>query len=220
VARDCARGKTCGICTSFEGGYWLLLWDFLLASAIAIFLLTSRLSTRLRDLAERITRFKALQAGFYAIAYVLMVYLLSFPLLVYSGFVREHRYGLANQSFGPWFGEQLIGFLSLDAIVSALAMTALYAVFRRAPRTWWLWGSGLGFLFLVLQMMVAPVFIAPLFNTYNVISGPKDQPPNPGHGERKSNPGQPSFRSGRVPPEYAGKRECLGHVRHHPQFAE
>src|SRR5664279_1437046 len=43
----------------FEGGYWLILWNFLLATAISIFLLSSRLSARMRDFAERMTRFKA-----------------------------------------------------------------------------------------------------------------------------------------------------------------
>jgi STE24 endopeptidase len=45
----------------FEGGYWLILWNFLLAVAISIFLLASRISARLRDFAEGTTRFKALQ---------------------------------------------------------------------------------------------------------------------------------------------------------------
>ena len=33
----------------FEGGYWLILWNFLLAAAISILLLASRISARLRD---------------------------------------------------------------------------------------------------------------------------------------------------------------------------
>src|SRR3954469_8807091 len=45
----------------FEGGYWLILWNFLLSVAISIFLLASRTSARLRDFAERMTRFKFLQ---------------------------------------------------------------------------------------------------------------------------------------------------------------
>src|SRR5438309_1674372 len=35
----------------FEGGYWLILWDFLFAAAIALLLLTTKLSARIRDLA-------------------------------------------------------------------------------------------------------------------------------------------------------------------------
>src|SRR5436190_24197308 len=45
----------------FEGGYWLILWNFLLDAAIAILLLGTRLSARIRDFAERTTRFKAMQ---------------------------------------------------------------------------------------------------------------------------------------------------------------
>ena len=156
----------------FEGRYWLILWNFLLAAGIAIFLLASGLSARLRDFAERVTRSKILQPALYAIPYVLVVYLLSFPLVVYSEFFREHAYGLANQRFGPWLGEQFID-LTLEVVFSALLMMALYTVFRRAPRTWWLWGSALGFLFLALQMLIAPVFIAPLFNTYKPLADPR-----------------------------------------------
>jgi len=45
----------------FEGGYWLILWDFLYASAMMLLLLSARWSAKMRDLAARITRFKWLQ---------------------------------------------------------------------------------------------------------------------------------------------------------------
>src|SRR5436309_9592183 len=83
----------------FEGGYWLILWNFLLTVAISIFLLASRISTRLRDFAERAARFKPLQVTFYAIPYLLLVYVLSFPLNLYQNLYREHQYGFASQSF-------------------------------------------------------------------------------------------------------------------------
>src|SRR5437588_6907433 len=58
----------------FEGGYWLILWNFLVAAAISIFLLASRLSARMRDFAERTTRFKALQVIIYGILFLLVTY--------------------------------------------------------------------------------------------------------------------------------------------------
>ena len=66
----------------FEGGYWLLLWNFLLTVAIAVFLLVSRISARLRDLAERITTFKSAQLVLYAIPCLLIAWVLSLPLNV------------------------------------------------------------------------------------------------------------------------------------------
>jgi Zn-dependent protease with chaperone function len=160
----------------FEGGYWLILWNFLLGAAISLFLLGSGLSARLRDFAERTTRFKSLQVVLYAIPYVVIVALLSFPLGIYSDYFREHAYGLATQTFGPWFREQLIG-LALEIGATAILMMVLYRVFRRAQRTWWLWGAGVGVLFLVVSTLIAPVFIAPLFNTYKLIADQKISQP-------------------------------------------
>ena len=88
----------------FEGGYWLQLWGFLYGAAIAILLLATRLSARMRDLAVRVTRFAGLQTALYWLQYLLVTTVLSFPLTVYEGFFREHKYGLATQTFGPWLG--------------------------------------------------------------------------------------------------------------------
>src|SRR5438034_1681007 len=147
----------------FEGGYWLILWNFLLVAAISLFLLASRISARLRDFAERAARFKPLQVTLYVVPYLLLMYVLSFPLNLYEHFYREHQYGLATQSFMPWFGEQLIG-LGVTLIAGSLLLMALYAVFRRAPRTWWIWGTIVTVIFLFAGVFIAPVYIEPLFN--------------------------------------------------------
>jgi STE24 endopeptidase len=160
----------------FEGGYWLILWNFLLGAAIPIFLLESALSARLRDFAERATHSKLLQVAFYAVAYVVIVAVLSFPLGAYSGYFREHAYGLATHTFGPWFREQLIG-LAVSIVGSAILMVALYAVFRRAPRRWWLWGTVVGVVSIAVAMLIAPVFVAPLFNTYKPLTDPRISEP-------------------------------------------
>jgi STE24 endopeptidase len=155
----------------FEGGYWLDLWNFLLGLGIAGLLLGTGLSARLRDAVERRTRFRFVQAVLYALAYILLVSLLTFPLTLYEGFFREHQYGMATQSFGAWLGDQLKG-LGLGLFFGSLTVAALYAVFRKAPRTWWVWGAALMLVFLVFGVLIAPVFIAPLFNTYTELSNP------------------------------------------------
>jgi len=155
----------------FEGGYWLILWDFLVSAAISILLLASRISARLRDFAERRTRFKALQVVLYAIPFLLLIYVLGFPLHVYEHFFREHAYGMATQNFGQWFGEQM-KFIVVNLIVTSLLLIGLYAVFRRAPRTWWVWGTMVAIIFTILGIMLSPVYIEPLFNTYKPLNDP------------------------------------------------
>jgi STE24 endopeptidase len=160
----------------FEGGYWLILWNFLLTAAISVFLLASRFSARLRDFSERVTKIKNFQIACYAIPYLLFVYALSFPLNLYENFFREHQYGLATQSFAPWFREQLLG-LALTLVGGTLVVIVLYTVFRRAPRTWWIWATIVMLIFSGTLVLIAPVYVEPLFNTYKPITDPKIRDP-------------------------------------------
>ena len=160
----------------FEGGYWLILWNYLVAAGISILLLSSRISVRLRDLSEGLTRYKTLEVACYSVAYLLLVYVLSFPLNVYEHFFREHQYGLATQTFPAWFQEQLTG-LGITLIGSAIFLIVLYAVFRRAPKTWWIWGTGIAVVFAFFLLFIAPVFIEPLFNTYKPLTNPEISEP-------------------------------------------
>jgi len=172
--------------TYFEGGYWLILWNFLLAAAISIFLLASRISAQLRDFAERVCRGShwlpqgssqlPLQVILYAIPYFLIVAALTFPLVFYENFFREHQYGFATQSFLLWFREQLIG-LGIAIVGGTILLVVLYAVFRRAPRTWSIWGTVVAVVFMFAVTFIAPVFIEPLFNTYKPLTNPEIRDP-------------------------------------------
>ncbi len=160
----------------FEGGYWLILWNFLAAALIALLLLATRISARIRDFAERTTRLKAIQVIIYAIPYIIFTAALSFPLAVYEHYFREHQYGMATQTFGPWFAEQLKG-LVIALILGPLFLVALYAVFRAAPRTWWLWATAVVVAGTFFFSFIFPIFIEPVFNKYTPLTDPKIRDP-------------------------------------------
>ena len=46
----------------FEGGYWLILWNFLVNALIALLLLVTRVSARIRDFAGRKRRYGGLNS--------------------------------------------------------------------------------------------------------------------------------------------------------------
>ncbi|MGS0999889.1 M48 family metallopeptidase [Rhodanobacter sp. FW102-FHT14D06] len=149
----------------FEGGYWLTGWDLLVALGVAWLLLGTRLSARMRNLAERLTRWRWLQTAIYAIQYIVLTTVLTLPWALYEGYFREHQYGLSNLGLGGWLGEQAKG-LAVGLIFGTLALVLIYAVIRRATRTWWLWGAGVAIVFVMFMATIAPVYISPLFNTY------------------------------------------------------
>lgn len=155
----------------FEGGYWLQLWDFLLSSAIVIFLLQARLSARMRDWAQRVSSWKSIQDLIYFLQFLLITTILQFPLAVYEGYLREHKYGLATQTFGPWMRDQVVG-LAVSAVLGGISVMGLYAIVRRVGKNWWVWGTVASITFRAVTILIAPVYIAPLFNTFNKLKDP------------------------------------------------
>jgi STE24 endopeptidase len=150
----------------FEGSYWLLLWDSLATMAIMLLLLETKLSARMRDLAERLTRVGWLQWWLYWIGFCTVTAILLFPLTAYEGFFRERSYGLMNQTFAAWFRDQLVGFLVVGLLLGGVAFVALFAVVRGLPRSWHIWGTGVAVVLVAFSGLIEPVFIAPLFNKF------------------------------------------------------
>jgi STE24 endopeptidase len=148
----------------FEGGYWLLLWSTLYTIAVcALFLLTG-LSKRIKTVVSRI-RMPFVQTMLYGMVYILITWVLTFPLTVYQDFYREHQYNLSNLGFAGWMTEQIES-LVLMVIFAPLILSLVYIAMRRAQKTWWIWGAGISIFFAAFGSFIAPVFLAPIFNKY------------------------------------------------------
>ncbi|HEX4536042.1 MAG TPA: M48 family metallopeptidase [Candidatus Acidoferrum sp.] len=160
----------------FEGGYWLQLWDFLSTVLVMWILLRFRLSLRMRDLAERITRFRPLQTAINWVQFIVLVTVVTFPLTVYEGYVREHKYGLSNQAFGQWMRDQAVA-LGIGIVLGAIFMMPLFGVVRRLGKNWWVWGAVATVVFIAFIALIAPVYIAPLFNKYTKLEEPSIKDP-------------------------------------------
>jgi STE24 endopeptidase len=149
----------------FEGGYWLLVWDFLIGLGIAWLLLGTRISARIRDGVELVTHLKWLQTALYAALYILIMTVVTLPWDAYTGYFREHQYGMSNLTLGGWLIEQMKG-LGIALILGTLALVVIYAVLRKAPRTWWLWGAVVVIAFFMFGAAIAPVYLEPVFNKF------------------------------------------------------
>ena len=148
----------------FEGGYWLILWDFVVSAVVFLILLGTGLSARMRNAAERMTGSATLQSVVYWVMFIVLVSVIQLPWSIYEGFVREHAYGLSNLTFGAWLGEQVKG-LAIALVLGAILIAVLYAIVRRLPRTWWVWGAIAAIAFVFFGAVIAPVVLTPIFNS-------------------------------------------------------
>ena len=160
----------------FEGGYWLLLIDFIYTILVMRLLLRLRSSAKMRNFAGRITRSRFLQPAVYWIQFIIAVALLTFPLTVYEAYYREHKYGLLNQTFGPWLREQLI-MLAVNLVLGAIFLTLLFWVVRRLGKNWWIWSAVVAIILQAFVVLIAPVYIFPLFNTYKKLEDARVRDP-------------------------------------------
>jgi STE24 endopeptidase len=148
----------------FEGGYWLTLWDFLIPAIIYLLLLSTGFSARMRDTAERMTRSPTLQSMLYWVQILVVISVVTLPWSIWEGYVREHAYGLSNLTFDGWLVEQAKGF-GVSLVIGALVIAALYAIVRKLPRTWWVWGAIATIAFSFVGAVIFPVVLTPIFNS-------------------------------------------------------
>ena len=159
-----------------EGGYWLILWDFLYGAAVLLVLLETGWSARFHEMAERVTRRKPLVNWIYWAEFSVASFVLGLPLAAYEGFIREKQYGLMNQTFIAWFVDQLKS-LGLSAVFGGLLVIAVFGIVRRFPGTWHVWGALTSVLFIMAAALIFPVFVAPMFNKYTVLTDARVRDP-------------------------------------------
>jgi len=148
--------------------WWVVavLWGL----SVPALLLFSGAAARLRSLSNRLAgggagwRWVPALAIFFAL-YSLVVFLADLPLAFYLGWVRQHAYGLSNQTLGKWTADALKALL-VGLVGGAAVVWMPYLLLRRSPRRWWLWCGLAAAPFLCFVMLVSPIWIEPLFNRF------------------------------------------------------
>jgi Zn-dependent protease with chaperone function len=129
-----------------------------------LFLFTG-FSAWIRNWAQRIGRKWFFTVALYFLTVWILVYFIDWPLNYYEGFIRPHAYGLSNQTFSKWLGDSL-KMLALGLAAGCLFLWVPYLLLDKSPRRWWLYTGLLAIPFLFLVMLIAPIWIEPLFNDF------------------------------------------------------
>ena len=148
-----------------HGSHWLILWSFLVSALVAWIIVRTGLLVAIRSRIERRRRRPILASFAVALVYSGMSWALTLPWAIYQGWWREKQYGLTSQALGGWLGEAVIG-AAISVVATSLLLVAIYALIRRARRFWWAWAAGVTAAFIVIGLVLAPLVIEPIFNTY------------------------------------------------------
>ena len=81
-----------------------------------------------------------------------------------------------TRALGDWLKDASIG-MAVLAVIGGIAIMVLYAILGRVQKSWWIWASVASVAFLFVVNLLAPVYIAPLFNKYKTLDDPKIRDP-------------------------------------------
>ncbi|HXE79513.1 MAG TPA: M48 family metallopeptidase [Vicinamibacterales bacterium] len=142
----------------------LYLASLLVGIGILVFVAATRIGGRYRDLAERASARRSVQALIFIPLLLLTVALLGLPLEVYQQHIMR-SYGLSVQGWGSWFWDWIKGQI-IGLVITTPLVFGLYGIIRRSPRRWWLYFWLLTMPVLVFLVFLAPVVLDPMFNTF------------------------------------------------------
>lgn len=146
--------------------------NFILQALFLIWLLASGRGSHLSQVYEQWTRGKWLgYLAFYFIIW-LMLALIRLPFTFFSGFFWQQVWGFSTQSLTFWWVDFLKESM-IDLLLTGVGVFLLFLAFRTWPRTWWIIGSTFFSLWLVIQSLLWPILVAPMFNHFEQIKNPE-----------------------------------------------
>ncbi|MEX2425653.1 MAG: hypothetical protein WD401_02720, partial [Thermomicrobiaceae bacterium] len=130
----------------------------------AAFLLTGK-SRDLAKSAGRISRSDRVNESATILSITMLSWIISLPLAYLRGYRLEHQYEMSNQTRTTWFADQIKGLALQLTLLVPISQVMLWVI-RKRPRDWWAVLSAMAIPFTVVLAHLAPVLIAPIFNTY------------------------------------------------------
>lgn len=149
----------------YASGNRLWVLDQVVSIVLLTIVLFSGVSARLRTWARRIGRHWFFTIVVYFALFTIGSFIVTLPLTYYEEFVRQHAYGLSNQTLQKWWTDSLTS-LAVTCVAGGLFVWVPYLLLRKSPRRWWLYTAAAAIPFIVIANLVAPVWIAPLFNKF------------------------------------------------------
>ena len=146
------------------------LWVGSTAVQLAVLGLLAWQGPRLARGARRVVRGRVRAGVAVGLGCAVAVWLSTLPLAGVSHWWRR-RYGLSEQGYGAWLGDQAVSLAVLAALV-ALTVAGALALAARFGRRWWVPASAGLALLAVAYVLLQPLVVEPLFNRFEPLRDP------------------------------------------------
>jgi Zn-dependent protease with chaperone function len=149
----------------YNSGVVLWFVDTALGFLIPALFLFTGFSARIRNWARTLGRKWFFVIAIYIVIFTILNFLIYLPLSYYEDFVRQHAYGLSNQTFEKWLSDSVKG-LMVGIMMGVAFLWIPYLLLKKSPARWWLYTGILSIPFFILVTLIAPIWIDPLFNKF------------------------------------------------------
>ena len=137
--------------------------------ALLLLFLYGRWGVRFRDIAEKASQRRFVQAIIFVPLFVVSLSVLNLPPDLYEHHLSR-SYGLSVQGWPSWFGDWAKS-VGLEVVGATLILWLLYAIIRRSPRRWWFYFWLATLPIIAFIAFIEPVVLEPMFNSF----GPLDK---------------------------------------------
>lgn len=135
---------------------------------LLVVLLAIRFGVKLRDLAERATRNRFVQACIVVPLLTIAIDVCTLPFSLYSHHISL-QYGLSIQRWPSWFWDWTKGEL-IGIVIGVLLISGFYLLIRRSPRRWWLYAWACTLPVMVFFIWIIPNVLDPVFNKFEPLA--------------------------------------------------
>jgi STE24 endopeptidase len=132
------------------------------------FILRRKFSARFRDWAEKVSRYRFVQALLFTPLLVITIGVLEIPLDLFDEWILK-LYRISVQPWPSWFADWAKAqFLAM--VIGSLLAWLLYAVIRKSSTRWWLYFWMLSLPIILFIVFISPYVIEPMFNEFEPLT--------------------------------------------------
>jgi STE24 endopeptidase len=156
-----------------RAGYVLYFLSTLWGIIVLVLLLKAPVVARLRDFAETRSRKWMVQGAIFVPLLFVLLGVAQLPIEMY-GHSLSLKYAQSIQGWGSWLWDWSKGEM-ITVVLGLMVVVILFAVIRKAPKTWWMYFWFVSIPLVLILALIAPWVLDPMFHKFVPLQGTHPQ---------------------------------------------